>query len=265
MHCPFCQNWHISQSTDASSRPYKPQELISEAHRSSSSAFAQIAYTYSEPLVHFEYLLDCMKEARKAGIANVLVTNGCIVSKAAEEILALTDAANIDLKCFSNESYRKVLGGDLSTVLDFIRTAVDKGVHVEITTLIVPGFNDSTKELDACMDFLVELNKSGNEINKNTSVPWHLSAYHPNWKWKAPPTSPQVLHITAARARERLLYVYTGNIPSESNDTICRHCGKTIVSRKSYMTDTSGIVLKNNINCLYYYCASCGKNVPIRY
>ena len=201
LHCPFCQNWRISQQTDIPGRVYSPKELITTALKTGTPA---LAYTYSEPLVHIEFLLDCMKEARKAGVANVIVSNGCINENAAEEVLELTDAANIDLKCFSEETYAKVLGGDLATVTSFIRKAIEKGVHTEITTLVVPGLNDSQTELNLCRDFIAEL-KSG-------EIPWHLSAYHPDWKWKAPRTEPEFIIKTAARMREKLAHAYTGNI-----------------------------------------------------
>ena len=250
LRCPFCQNWHISQTTDVPGRIYSPSELIAAAGKN-----GQIAYTYSEPLVHAEFLLDCMNAAREAGIANVLVSNGCINSGPASEILDLCDAANIDLKCFSKESYARVLGGELSAVLGFIRTAVEKGVHLELTTLVVPGLNDSETELNKCMDFIAELEKTGN------TVPWHLSAYHPAYKWSAPPTDPQFLLAVTRQARKKIRYVYTGNIAAreENNDTLCPHCGKVLVSRRGYRIDTSGLLLKKDA----YFCASCGGKAPI--
>jgi pyruvate formate lyase activating enzyme len=259
LHCPFCQNWHISQSTDVPGRVYSAAEIIDAAKKSAKTERLSIAYTYSEPLVHIEFLLDCMKQAREAGIANVLVSNGCINSEAAEEVLRLTDAANIDLKCFSDETYKKVLGGDLKAVTAFIRMAVEKRVHLELTTLIVTGLNDSKAELDKCRDFIAELETAG------VFVPWHLSAYHPDWKWKAPPTSPKFLSEIAARARERLAYVYTGNIAAEKNDTRCPHCGKTLISRQGYNVDTSGLLLKEENGKASYFCAFCQKKAPVRY
>ena len=261
LHCPFCQNWHISQTTDTVSRNYSPVELIAAALEAGSA----LAYTYSEPLVHFEFLLECMKEARKAGIANVLVTNGCINHEAAAEILDLADAVNVDLKCFSEESYKNVLGGDLSTVLAFIETAKEKSVHVETTTLIVPGFNDSEKELDACMNFIAEMGSGGGASAGKSEIPWHLSAYHPAWKWKAPPTSPECLAVTRERAKKRISFVYMGNMAGEKNDTLCPHCGNTLVSRCGYRVDTGGLLLKEDNKKPAYFCASCGKDVPVRY
>jgi pyruvate formate lyase activating enzyme len=234
-------------------------ELISAAQKT-----AAIAYTYSEPLVHIEFLLDCMKEARKAGIANVLVSNGCVNSEAASEILDLCDAANIDLKCFSEETYATVLGagqsdrGGLAAVTGFIRMAAGKGVHLELTTLIVPGLNDSEAELDKCRDFIAELQ------TEERVIPWHLSAYHPDYKWHTPATDPNFLLAAANRMREKLDYVYTGNI-AHFNDTACPHCGKTIVSRNGYRIGTPELQLKEENGDRSYFCAACGKTVPVRW
>jgi len=216
--CPFCQNWHISQNTDicersnGNSKWMQPGEIISIAMEHESPS---IAYTYSEPLVHIEYILDCMKLARQHGIANVLVTNGCINKEAAITILQYTDAANVDLKCFSAETYKNVLGGDLQTVLDFIKLCYKMNVHLEITTLVVPDLNDSEEELSSIADFIASLDNEflGTSPAPGTlSVPWHLTAYHPDYRWNAPPTNPNFLKRIAGEARKKLRYVYTGNI-----------------------------------------------------
>lgn len=220
LRCPFCQNWHISQISGGAAAPgryLKPEEAVTLAR-----ADRQIAYTYSEPLIHAEYLIDCMKLARKQGIANVLVTNGCVNEQAAAEILPLTDAANIDLKCFSEETYAKVLGGNLQAVLNFIRMAHEAGVHVEITTLVIPGLNDSDEELGKCAAFIAGLAPKNSwsfapkaklrGTSAKAEVPWHLSAYHPDYRWDAPPTERAALMRATERARKILPYVYTGNI-----------------------------------------------------
>jgi pyruvate formate lyase activating enzyme len=257
LHCPFCQNWHISQINNEKQGGhfFCPQELIAEAGNG-----GQIAYTYSEPLVHAEYLLDCMEEARSNNAANVLVTNGCVNAEAAEEILSRTDAANIDLKCFSEKTYSSVLGGDLQTVLDFIRLAVSLGVHTEITTLVVPGMNDSETELMEIASFIAGLN------TKSILIPWHLSAYHPDWKWDAPPTNPSFLSAFAKKALSLLPYVYTGNISGEQNDTCCNTCGALLVKRRGYSVEASGLCLpKETEKPVFYRCAKCGTEIPIRW
>jgi pyruvate formate lyase activating enzyme len=252
LRCPFCQNWHISQNADAEAPYVSPRELCEAAIRSGNP---QIAYTYSEPLVHIEYLLSCMEEARGRGIANVLVSNGAVLKEAAKEALALTDAANIDIKCFSKETYSRILGGDLQTVLDFVCLAAETGVHTEITTLIVPGLNDSERELDALGDFIKGL---------SAAIPWHLSAYHPAWRYREAATEPGRIIGAAERAAEKLSFVYTGNIPNSPkrcSDTLCPGCGATLVSRGGFRADASGLALKNG----RYTCVRCGKPAPITY
>jgi pyruvate formate lyase activating enzyme len=252
--CPFCQNWHISQSTDVQGRRLGPEEIAALAREEGAS---QIAYTYSEPLIHAEYLLDCMKAAREGGLANVLVSNGCIREEGAEAVLALTDAVNIDLKCFSGDTYTRILGGNLQTVLNFIKTAFAMGVHTEVTTLIVPALNDGERETAGCMDFLAGL---------SPAIPWHLSAYHPDYRWKAPPTEASRLLEIARRAGKVLSFVYTGNIsPAEGErrftDTLCPRCGATLVKRNGYHIDTRGMVLKEE-SAGDYRCGHCGAPAP---
>jgi pyruvate formate lyase activating enzyme len=275
------------------------------------SLCGQIAYTYSEPLVHFEYLLDCMEKARAAGIANILVSNGCINEGPASEVLALTDAANIDLKSFSADTYAKTLGGDLRAVLNFIRRAAALGVHLEITTLIVPGLNDSEKELDDTAAFIAGLSEPSAELSAKTSVaakadkangfsgetgggfsgkegpqvsgiPWHLSAYHPDWKWNAPPTTSGALLQIARRAAARYPrlrnFIYIGNFAApffqpgqavEFWDTICPACGAVLVRRSRMRSFSSGksplsaLELRDFADGPRYYCAACGRPAPI--
>jgi pyruvate formate lyase activating enzyme len=261
LHCPFCQNWHISrpeaayQSADdygnqgAQSRQMTPGEIISAALKHDSPS---IAYTYSEPLVHIEFLLDCMTLARRHGIANVLVTNGCINEEAAAKILTLTDAANVDLKTFSEDTYKKTLGGDLNTVLNFIQLCHKMNVHVEVTTLVVPDLNDSNDELADIADFIAGLESEG------AAIPWHLSAYHPDYRWNAPPTEPQFLLRTAKEAGKKVKFVYTGNIAG-SNDTLCSGCGAVLVRRSGYRVDVSGLAVKGDV-CV---CGKCECRVEI--
>jgi pyruvate formate lyase activating enzyme len=265
LRCPFCQNWHISQNTDVPGRRLGPEEIAALAREEGAS---QIAYTYSEPLVHAEYLLDCMKAAREGGLANVLVSNGCIREEGAEAVLALTDAVNIDLKCFSGDTYSRILGGNLPAVLNFIKTAFAMGVHTEVTTLIIPALNDGEKETAECMDFLAGL---------SPAIPWHLSAYHPDYRWKAPPTEASRLLEIARRAGKVLSFVYTGNIsPAERDrrftDTLCPRCGAALVKRNGYRIDTGGLVLTKRISpgtfprqeesAGDYRCGHCGAPAP---
>jgi len=245
LRCPFCQNWHISQNTDIPGRWMQAGEIVSAALREDTPS---IAYTYSEPLVHAEYLLDCMTLARRHSIANVLVTNGCINAEPAAEILKLTNAANVDLKCFSADTYKKILGGDLQTVCSFIELCSKTGVHVEVTTLVVPGLNDSDDELCAIADFIAAL---------DAKIPWHLSAYHPDYRWNAPPTDPAFLLRAAEKARKKLAFVYTGNI-SGGNDTCCSRCGAVLVRRSGFRAALTLAAAEGK-----YKCANCGELTEI--
>jgi pyruvate formate lyase activating enzyme len=252
-----------------------PEEILSTLPPESGSR--QIAYTYSEPLIHFEYLKDCMELAHERGIANVLVSNGCMNLEKAEEILPLIDAANIDLKCFSGTNYRNILGGDLETVLNFIRGACRYGVCLELTTLVVPGFNDSDAELDRCAEFIAALEiepvrrgSCGNREKATTfPVPWHLSAYHPSYRWDAPPTGSAVLLRAAERARRILPYVYAGNIAGEENSTLCPRCGAALVRRRGYHVDIplltlpSGSLPPDIPGPRPCHCTSCDAEVPV--
>jgi pyruvate formate lyase activating enzyme len=205
-----------------------------------------------------------MELAHRHGIANVLVTNGCVNAGAAREILSLTDAANIDLKCFSPQTYAKTLGGSaasnsiMETVLAFIRLAREKGVHIEITTLVVPGLNDTEAELDACADFVASLNNDSNM----PAIPWHLSAYHPEYRWNAPPTDPGFLLRLKKRAAGKLRYVYAGNIQGEENNTVCPGCGAILVRRMGYRVETAGLVQPSEGE-KFFRCGSCGGRTDI--
>jgi pyruvate formate lyase activating enzyme len=250
LRCPFCQNWQISQSTLAAGAFVPPEKAVSLAL---ASGLRQIAYTYSEPLVHAEYLLDCMTLARSKGVANVLVTNGCVNDTAAAKIIPLADAANIDLKCFSDYSYEKILGGSLSAVKDFIKNAYAH-IHTEITTLIISDFNDSEQELDECIDFIASVSEN---------IPWHISAYHPAYKWNRPPTKAETIPGIKKRAKQKLIYCYTGNINDDDNDTFCLCCGAVLVKRNGYRIKTDGLVKKKPDDGVYC-CRQCGSPSALR-
>jgi pyruvate formate lyase activating enzyme len=205
--CPFCQNWSISQTTDAPGKSMSTTELVGAALRHNPRD-KSIAFTYSEPLVHIEYLLEALAAAKKAGLATVLVTNGCINEEPARQVLALTDAANVDLKCYDVETYKK-LGGDLDTVKNFISLGCSLGVHIEVTTLLVPGINDKDEELAGIARFLGGLAVAG--LDK-APPPWHITAYYPAWNYHQPPTSRAAVLKAVEQARKTLPYVHSGNI-----------------------------------------------------
>lgn len=200
LHCPFCQNYHISQTAEASFRRYTPEDLVQQARDSDCPS---IAYTYSEPLVHIEYVSECMILARERGLKNVLVTNGCINKEPAREILGSTDAVNVDLKSWSPEWYKKELGGDLAAVCAFIRAAVNASIHVEVTNLVIPGKNDSDEEITGIATFLAGI---------SPKIPLHLTAYRPMFKYSIRPTSGESLRHLAKVAGEFLETVHLGNV-----------------------------------------------------
>jgi pyruvate formate lyase activating enzyme len=199
LKCPFCQNWQISQR-ECAGEYYDAADVVRCV---SKTGLPQIAYTYSEPLVHAEFLLDCARAAHENNIANVLVTNGCEAADYARGILKYIDAANIDLKCFSREKYKNILGGDLDAVCNFIECAHELGVHIEITTLVVTDFNDSMDEIDSCVNFVSGLSKD---------IPYHFSAYHPAYKYNKPATSKNFLFEIEKKAKEKLNFVHLGNV-----------------------------------------------------
>jgi pyruvate formate lyase activating enzyme len=246
LRCPFCQNWSIAQGTDQAGGFVAPADLAAAARGGPGA----LAYTYSEPLVHFEYLLAAMAAARAAGVANVLVTNGMIAAEPAARLFALTDAANIDLKCWSPAGYAQTLGGDLDTVRRTVALALAAGVHVELTTLIVPGFNDSAAEVAAIAEWTAGL---------SPDLPLHLSAYHPAYRYDAPPTPASLIAERALMARGFLRFVYAGNVGGYS-DTLCGSCGQALVRRNGYRIDRSG--LSSDASGIAA-CVACGARAPI--
>lgn len=202
LHCPFCQNAAIAAvGANAHTQDCTPEQLVQEALRLQSEGNIGLAYTYNEPLVGYEYVRDCAGLAHRAGMLNVLVTNGTIEEAPWRALLPLIDAANIDLKGFTENWYRQ-LGGDLETVKRSILVAVEY-CHVEITTLIVPSENDSEEEMRALSTWLASV---------NPEIPLHISRFFPRHRMQdRPPTPVPVVYHLAEIARERLRYVYTGN------------------------------------------------------
>lgn len=183
----------------------EPEELVDIAVKTRPKGNIGIAFTYNEPLIGYEYVLDTCLLAKEAGLKTVLVTAGCINPSVADKVLPYVDALNIDLKSFDGDTYKNTLGGDLDTVKAFIERAV-KTSHVELTTLIVPGMNDSYEEMDRICDHIRSL-EGGKDI------PLHISRFFPRYRMsdKRPTDVPLILEL-ARRAGEKLNYVYPGNI-----------------------------------------------------
>jgi len=241
--CQFCQNYHISQNPNYPTDFYSPEEIAELALNKSSIG---VAYTYSEPLIWYEYVYDTGIEARKRGLKNVFVTNGYINQEPLLELLKYADAFNIDLKSFNKDFYRKIIGGKLEPVLETIKEiSRHPEIDLEVTTLVIPGYNDSDKEMEEITDFLASLNKD---------IPYHLSAYYPAYKFKAPPTPVETLERLKEIAERKLNYVYLGNV-AEPTNTYCPECGALLIERHGYYT---GIVdLKGD------KCGKCGAKIPI--
>lgn len=203
LKCSFCQNHHISMAgeDDLETQYVKPENLVSIAWDLRNRRNIGIAYTYNEPLVGYEYVMDCAKLAREKNLKNVLVTNGCFCQDPMKELLPLIDAVNIDLKGYTTEFYKK-LGGDLEIVKNFIKLAA-KYCHVEITTLIIPGENDGENEMRELSGFISSV---------SSDIPLHVTRFFPNYKMRDKrPTEVGRVYGLADIAREKLKYVYEGN------------------------------------------------------
>ena len=209
LRCPFCQNWEISTSGgDPAEREnsfLRPEELAALAEKLRGRGNIGVAFTYNEPLICWEYVRDTAKLLRERELKTVLVTNGCVREEIADEVLPYTDALNIDLKCFRAETYEKLLGGDLETVKRFIARAAER-CHVELTTLIVPGMNDSEEEIRALTAWVASL-PGGAEI------PLHLTRFFPRHRMtdRRATGRESVLRLVSL-ARQRLRWVYPGNM-----------------------------------------------------
>ena len=229
-HCLFCQNWEISQWPRERAAPF-PGELLLPAEivsRALATGCETIAYTYTEPTIFFELALETSRLAVAAGLRNVFVTNGYMTREALHLIAPVLHGANVDLKSFSDRYYRKVCGATLAPVLETIRGMREVGVWVEVTTLLVPGMNDSDEEIGSLTKWLASVDRD---------IPWHVSAFYPAYKMAhLPPTPARTLHRAARIGREAgLHYVYTGNIPNELwESTACPQCNRWLVRRRGF-------------------------------
>ena len=226
--CEFCQNWQLVLR-QAPLSDVRIGDLVRTARASGSVG---ISYTYNEPLIQFEFVLDCAKAFRAAGMKNVLVTNGFVNPAPLAELLPFVDAMNIDLKSMDPAFYRKICGGELSAVLETVRTSA-RATHVELTNLLYTGHNDSDDAIRRVVDFVE---------GTDPEIPLHFSRYFPQHRATAPPTQPDRLLAAYRLARERLPYVYVGNfhLPGGA-DTKCPKCGATAVAREGYRTDARGL------------------------
>ena len=223
LHCPFCQNHSISLSFASGSGGIQlsPEELI---RRAKASGTPSISFTYSEPAIHAEFILEASRIAHREGLSTILVTNGYLNPAPAGELLRVIDAVNVDLKAFRKKSYPDHFGGALEPVKRFIELASSLSVHLEITTLIVPGINDDLEELERAADYIAGVDRD---------IPWHLSAYHPAYHYHEAATEGSFLFAAATRAKEELSFVYPGN-RGASWPTICPGCGELMIERQGF-------------------------------
>lgn len=243
MHCRHCQNWQIS-TRETHRQQISPDKLL---HLAKTQNSIGIAYTYNEPLVWFEFVYDCAKLFRDAGQKNVLVSNGMINPEPLKELTPLIDAANIDLKGFTEEFYRNE-GGFLRTVINTIEVMLLQGIHLELTNLIIPGLNDDIDTFEKMCSWIAGL---------SPDIPLHISRYFPQHKSEHPVTRMDILADLRERAMKHLNYVYIGNASLEgASDTFCPACGNKIIERSGYCTE---LLTENNI------CPECSSQLPLHF
>jgi pyruvate formate lyase activating enzyme len=236
MHCSFCQNCDISQTgVDEfdSLKDYTVNELVNKV--TSVKNNLGIAFTYNEPTVFFEYMLDIAKETHVLGYKNVMVSNGYICEEPMQTILPYIDAFNIDLKAFTDDFYRKQTHSHLEPVKQTLVSLKKANKHVEVTNLIIPGLNDSEDEFGMMIDWIAD------ELGSQTIL--HLSRYFPMYQMTTPATSDDILSRCFDIARAKLDYVYLGNAGNQSNGhhTECSNCHYEVIKRVGYHIDTAGI------------------------
>jgi pyruvate formate lyase activating enzyme len=244
--CKFCQNWDISKSKeiDILADQASPEKIARVAKELGCKS---VAYTYNDPVIFMEYAIDVAKECRKRDIKSVAVTAGYISPEPRKEFFQYMDAANVDLKAFTEDFYWKITGGHLQPILDtleYIKHETD--VWLELTTLLIPGHNDSDEEIEKMTQWVVD--KLGPD------VPMHFTAFHPDWKMRDVPPTPAE---TLTRAREIAIkngvrYAYTGNVHDEAGgSTYCHHCGGKLIGRDWYVITEWNLDPHGN-------CKSCG-------
>jgi len=247
LHCKHCQNWQISQQNPEEAEAFElpPARVVALARR---RRCPSIAYTYTEPLVFYEYTKETSELARQAGLRNVLVTAGYLNRKPLAEIYQVVDASNTDLKSFDDAFYRNITGGSLKPVLDGLVLAREMGVWLEVTNLIIPGLNDAPKLIAEMARWMVR--------NLGPDTPLHLSRFSPrHLMLHLPPTPTRTLLEARETALEQgLHYVYVGNVPGTAGEhTVCPDCGAVLIQRVGYRTRIRS--LKDG------RCVECGREI----
>jgi len=223
--CPFCQNWDISQKTHINKQiEVSPERMVGLAFEHGADS---IAYTYNEPTIFYPYAKDIGMIAKERGLKNIFVSNGFESKEIVNDMPNWLDAANIDLKSWDDAYYKKVLKGGLEEVKDTLRRMVGEGIWVEVTTLIIPGENDSDEDLQGMAEFIA------NDLGQY--VPWHLSAFHPDYKMLDHEATGIETLMRAKKIGQQagLHYIYLGNVPVHG-DTHCPDCGELLIDRTGY-------------------------------
>jgi pyruvate formate lyase activating enzyme len=248
--CQWCQNWEISQLPRLGETWRGTRRTVEDIiHATRSSDCSSIAYTYTEPTIFYEYAFDIAKEAKPKGISNVFVTNGYMTEEMLSTIHPYLDAANVDLKAFRDETYRKYVGARLQPILDSLKRMKDLGIWLEVTTLLIPDLNDDESELQDAANFIAQ------ELGPET--PWHISRFFPSYKMSDHPSTPQETLRKALEIglKEGLYYIYLGNVGGmEGNDTKCPNCRRTVIRRSQFGVLTNNIGEGN-------LCPHCGRPI----
>lgn len=244
LDCGFCQNYSLVRG-DCHTSYVEPEHLVALAEETKAQGNIGIAYTYSEPGMWYEYVFDTARLGRNRGLVNVLVTNGYIEEKPLLELLPWVDAMNIDLKAFTESFYLHNCKARLGPVKEAIEKCSSR-IHVEVTTLLIPGLNDGEEEIEKLASWLASI---------DSRIVLHLTRYHPARRFRLPSTPPE----TMTRAREvaawYLPYVYVGNLGGVENDTRCAGCGNLLVRRTGYFTEVKGVAQGT--------CTRCGRRAPL--
>lgn len=223
LRCRFCQNSDISQFEQPSAL-LVPDKLLQKAFHLIGNI--GVAFTYNEPGIWFEYILDSAKLLKGAGLKTVLVTNGYLCQEPFKRLCEITDAMNIDLKAFNQKFYQEICQGDLETVKQNIAIAVKMGVHVELTNLLISGLNDNKDEFSQMIDWVASL---------SDKIPFHISRYFPSYLENTPATDPALIEEFVRIARQKLKFVYAGNTMTDQN-TFCPECKEMLIGRSGYAT-----------------------------
>lgn len=238
--CPFCQNWSISQEKEIKTdRYFSPQDIVNIALDNKCNS---ISYTYNEPTIFYPYAKGIALLAQKNGLKNIFVSNGFESSEVINDMKGIIDAVNIDLKSFNEKYYKKELGGNLNKLLENLKLFIKNGIWIEITTLIIPTKNDGKDELTQIASFIV------NQLG--THIPWHISAFHPNYKEQNLPRTPNSSLKLACDIGKSLglEYIYMGNIGSK-NPTICSNCKTTLIDREYFNVISNNLIDGKCPNC----------------